>query len=191
MDEARQVRAHDVGPNSAGRLDCPYEDCASDFATGRDRLRHMLSARHRAATLWRLSEIEQHLGGVDWRSRASCRGKGDAWIREPGSVGKKTARATGARPPTKSERRAIAICATCPVRRDCAKASLTPVPASTELPVSRPVLYEPYGIFCGVPADARKKLVEVYGTGPDALEALLRLGEIFATEYPANHGEQV
>ncbi|MGI8616826.1 MAG: WhiB family transcriptional regulator [Actinomycetota bacterium] len=137
--------------------------------------------RHRLETEARLSAIESHLGGP-WRERAACAGL-DGFIQEPTSRDKKEARTTGFRPPTAGERRAFAICADCPVRRSCARASLTPPPRHPELPPLRdPLDHEPFGIWCGVRADDRRKLVDELGTGPDALEALLRLGAKMAQE---------
>ncbi len=183
MDEARQERPHDLHPGPDGLFPCPYLGCSDATETARGRISHMMKA-HRIETEARLSAIEELLGG-DWRTRARCRGGGDAWIAEPTSRDKKEARRTGERHVTKSERSAIAICLDCPVRRSCARSSLQPPPRHPELPRD-PIDYEPYGIWAGVPSDARKQLVKEFGTGAEALEMVLQLGERFAGEYPPN-----
>ena len=183
MEASKQIRAHDVQPSPDGRYPCAYEGCSDEEETPRERISHMFK-QHRLETEARLSSIEELLGGA-WREKAACRGM-DEFVTEPTSRDKANARETGFREPTRGERRAFQVCLTCPVRRSCARASLTPIPASMELPMSTPTLFEPFGIWAGVPADARKQLVKEFGTGAEALEALLRLGEKFAGEYPPN-----
>nr|MBA2600737.1 WhiB family transcriptional regulator [Actinomycetota bacterium] len=181
MQASRLVRPFDIGADESGNYLCPYESCPEDFPTARGRISHMMKA-HRLETEARLSAIEELLGGP-WRERAACRNL-DGFLTEPTSRDKKTARETGFREPTRGERRACAICAGCEVRRDCALASLQPIPASTELPMSTPTLYAPTGIWAGCRPEERRMTVEALGTGQDAVDALLEIGDQMARRYP-------
>lgn len=180
MDAAR-IRPHDILPTPDGLYPCPYLGCDEMSTSARDRITHMLSA-HRLETEARLSAIEEMLGG-EWRTRASCRGM-EGFLTEPSSREKATARESGFREPTRGERRAFQVCLSCPVRTSCARASLQPAPASVEAPTSRSSLYEETGVWAGSRPEERRMTIESLGNTQAAVEALIRLGERMAQEYP-------
>ena len=91
------------------------------------------------------------------------------------------------RPPTASERAAITLCSTCPVRRDCAKASLTPGTATyPDTFGSKPTPFEPSGLWAGCRREERQLVYEALGAGVDAVDALLRVGERMAKDWPGD-----
>jgi hypothetical protein len=103
-------------------------------------------------------------------------------------------REQGFQKPSAREAAAITLCATCPVRKECAEASVTPPPVVLTGPgiteeLARqdvPPRFEVWGIWAGARNFERKTVVQELGHGPDAVAAILAIGERLAREYPGD-----
>jgi hypothetical protein len=181
---SKEVRARFTGETDGDRWACPY-DCDEDFATPDERLEHMRAPRHAEETRKRLVRLERALGMEAWRDEAACRGS-PSMILEAGSK-RRDVRRAGELVPTKAERAAFTLCVSCPVRRECATASLVPLVGFTSYDrVADAAVNVVQGIWAGVPWQQRAEVVKALGTGPEAVEMLLTVGERLAREYPGD-----
>jgi hypothetical protein len=145
---------------------------------------HMRAPIHAEETRKRLVRLERALGMEAWRDQAACRGY--SMILEPTSR-RRDARTAGRLDPSKVERAAITLCASCPVRRPCAEASLAPLTGFTRYNRQASAAVNiVQRIWAGVPWQQRAEVVKELGTGPRAIEMLLTLGKRTAAEFPGD-----
>lgn len=169
--------------------ECPYE-CAATFADPPERLAHMWSA-HPEETRTRRDVLAKKIG-ESWKARAACTGY--EMVFEPNSRARTTTDRGAFRKPTPREAAAISLCASCPVRAECAEASVNAPPVVLTGPElmdeggrhNSPPTYEPLGIWAGVRDFERKRVVAELGHGAGAVSAILAIGERMVHEYPGD-----
>ena len=199
---AQPVRSLHFSKNVESRFDgdagsgfeCPYGGC-SDVLESPDARREHMSVIHPEETRQRHDSIVQALAlRTDWRARAACHGR--ELILEPTSAAK-TARAKGDDDHlSQQEAAAVALCAGCPVRWECAELSINPPemllagpldPVDMKTRGTRHLTsWEPYGIWAGTRPHERKQVVGALGHGDEAIRALLAIGERRALDHPGD-----
>jgi hypothetical protein len=190
MEPSKELRAWalDVPPDDEEQFLCPYRGCSRSFEDADSRRRHM-RRDHAEETKERFEGLARKIA-EGWKSRAACAGY--EMVFETTSKSK-IAQEAGFRPPSPREAAAITLCATCPVRAECAEASVNPPPVVLAGPgllaqerAHSPWSFEPHGIWAGVRDFERKRVVTELGHGTEAVSALLAIGERMAREYPGD-----
>lgn len=111
-------------------FECPYSDdedggCRAVFSTAAARLEHMRSPIHAEATQERVQRLGKK-AFEGWKLKGSCHRL--EFVTEANSVSRRAALAGEFVKPSRKEAACISLCAGCPVRRQCATASLQPPP---------------------------------------------------------------